>query len=125
MVFAAAVCAVWSALAIRSPDLTYHFAPVIAAAVWPLSMRSNGRRDSRDAMTSAIGAFLLVSAVALGLHVTDNLTGPTFWNEGPALTEAIVFAAVGAAVGGRAASRAGAGLLGRLVQQSEVDEPAK
>jgi hypothetical protein len=48
------------------------------------------------------------------LHATDRLNGPTFWDEGPALVEAILFSVVAAAWGLRVATRSEPGLLGRL-----------
>lgn len=113
------VCLVWVGLAIRSPSLTYHFAPIIAGVLWPLSMRSHGRRSTRDAWTAGAAAAVLVTATSIGLHIADKLEGPTFWNEGPSLTEAIVFAVVAAAFGARSASRKRAGLLGTLIQQGD------
>jgi len=62
---------------------------------------------------------VLVAATSIGLHIADRLEGPTFWNEGPALTEAIIFAVVAAAFGARSASRKRAGLLGTLIQQGD------
>jgi hypothetical protein len=114
-----AVCLIWVGLAVRSPSLTYHFAPLIAGVLWPLSLRSDGRRSTRDAWTAGAAAAALVSVTSIGLHLVDKLEGPTFWNEGPPLTEAVIFAVIAAAFGARSASRKRAGLLGTLVQQGD------
>lgn len=94
-----AVLAIWAVLAIRSPDLTYHFAPLIAGAAWPIVIRREGPPPVRDAVWGALGAFVSTSVVALLLATGGYLDGPTFWNEGPALTEALLFTALGAALG--------------------------
>jgi hypothetical protein len=109
------VCVVWILLANRSPSLTYHFAPPIAAVLWPLSLRSRGRRTFRDAAVGAAGASALVLVTSLGIHLTDQMTGPTFIDRGAALTEAILFLVIGAAFGLRTAIRERPGLLGAMV----------
>ncbi len=111
------VCVVWAALAVRSPTLTYHFAPIIAGVLWPLSLRSAGRRTLQDSSIAGAGAALLVVSTSVVLQLGSWLEGPTFWNEGPALTESILFGVLGAMFGTRAASRQRPGLLGIIVQQ--------
>jgi hypothetical protein len=112
------VCVVWILLANRSPSLTYHFAPLIAAVLWPLSLRSRGRRILRDAANGAAGAAALVLVASLGLHLTDRMTGPTFIDRGAALAEAILFLMIGAAFGLRTAIRERPGLLGGMVDST-------
>ena len=94
-----ATLAIWTVLAIRSPDLTYHFAPLIAAAAWPVLVRRNEAPPVRDSVAAGVGAFALVSGVAVLLAAGGYLEGPTFWNDGPALTEAFLFAGLGVAAG--------------------------
>lgn len=114
----ALVCGIWIGLSWRSPDLHYHFAPLIASVLWPLSLRSQGRRASRDAMVGAIGAAGLVLATTLGLGLADKLGGANFLHNGPAWPEAALFGLVGAAFGARSASRIRPGLLGGLVDST-------
>ncbi|MGI9607008.1 MAG: hypothetical protein ACR2P0_12790 [Acidimicrobiales bacterium] len=109
-----AVCALWAFLALRRPELTYHFAPLIAATAWPVALRTGGRRSRRDAAIGGVAAAAVVIVTGLVLHVADALDGPTFWNDGPALSENIIFALVGAGFGARVASRERPGLLGSL-----------
>ena len=112
------VCVVWFFLAARRPELHYHFAPLIAAALWPLSLRSNGRATSQDARKGGIGATVLVLATTGLILVTGNMDGPNFLHRGPAWPEAVLFALIAAAWGTRAASRKRPGLLGYLVDST-------
>ncbi len=109
------VLVAWFFLARRRPELHYHFAPLIASALWPLSLRTQGRRSNRDAVVGGAGAIALTLAATLLIQVLGNLDGPNFLHRGPAWPEAVLFAIVGAAVAARAASRERPGLLGGLV----------
>ena len=84
--------AVWAFLATRSPDLTYHFAPLIAAAAWPVA----GSR-ANTAMIS--GPLTLLTSI--GLAAAGSLQGPDLVGGHAALAEAVVFGVAGA-VGGAA-----------------------
>ena len=112
------VCVVWFFLALRRPELHYHFAPLIAAALWPLSLRTQGKATSRDARTGATGAASLVLVTTAIILLAGNLEGPNFLHRGPAWPEAVLFGVVAAAWGGRVASRTKPGLLGSLVDAS-------
>lgn len=113
-----AVCVVWFFLAARRPELHYHFAPLVAAALWPLSLRSRGRATMADARTGGFGAAALVIATTGIIVLAGNLNGPNFLHRGPAWPEAVLFAVVAAAWAARAASRKQPGLLGSLVDGS-------
>ena len=119
---AAAVAVLWGILAWRNPNLTYHFAPLIGGLAGPASLRSQGRVDR----TAAIRTSLVILAVLLGttafLVVTERMEGPNFLHSGPAWPEAVLFAAVGVAIGGRAAYRERPGLLGTLIEGSPANE---
>jgi hypothetical protein len=95
----AVVLAVWSVLAVRSPDLTYHFAPLIAAGVWPVLGHHTTTSGLRPTALAALGGFAMTATVSLLLAGAGYLEGPTFWGDGHALSEAILFAALGAAGG--------------------------
>lgn len=112
--FSAAVLIIWAVLAARRPTLTYHFAPLISGVAWPLATRYGGRAETATATTAAGLSFLVTAAVAVGLSVADQLRGPTFVSETGAVWEAVLFGAVGALLGARAASREKAGLLGSI-----------
>ncbi|MDW3179821.1 MAG: hypothetical protein R8J94_20690 [Acidimicrobiia bacterium] len=111
----ALVCLIWIGLAWRSPELNYHFAPLIASVLWPLSLRSQGRRATNETMVAAVGSAGFVFATTLALVLFDKLEGPNFLERGPAWPEALLFGVIGAAFGARSASRERPGLLGGLV----------
>ena len=113
-----AVAVAWIVLAWRSPNLTYHFAPLVGAAVGPLSLRTQGRADG--ALTQKTGAIVLAMmlGVTLLLELAGRQEGPNFLEMGPAWPEAVLFAAIGVFVGTRAASRENPGLLGGLVDST-------
>ena len=112
------VAVAWIVLAWRSPNLTYHFAPLVGAAVGPLSLRTQGRADG--ALTQKTGAIVLAMmlGVTLLLELAGRQEGPNFLEMGPAWPEAVLFAAIGVFVGTRAASRENPGLLGGLVDST-------
>ena len=112
----AVVLVIWSLLAIRRPELTYHFAPLIAAIAGPASLRRNGAVPLSQAGVVGVATATLVIAVSVGLHVAGVLDGPTFWDDGPALTEALLFAVIGSSLGTRTAVRQRSGLLGALFE---------
>ncbi len=107
---------IWVVLAIRSPAVHYHFAPLFAAAAWPLSLRSQGQRTGRDALIAASGSAGLTLVITLGLQLAGKLDGPNFAHRGPAWPEAVLFAVLGAAIAARVASRERPGLLGGLIE---------
>lgn len=118
LLLSGAVGLVWAVLAWRSPNLTYHFAPLIGAAVGPLSLRSQGRADA--ALTKKTGAVVLAMMLGLTLflELAGRQEGPNFFEVGPAWPEAVLFSAIGVFVGTRAASRENPGLLGGLVDST-------
>lgn len=108
-----AVSVVWLALALRSPHVTYHLAPFLAAASWPVALRLRGRAPvpAHRASTVAAGGLGLTLVAAFVLAVGRALGGPSVWHGSGAL-ETPVVAVVGAAWGWRAATRHRLGLLG-------------
>lgn len=103
----------WTALALRQPETTYHFAPMIVAASWGAARRwvdaGPGRRASGLATAGGGGAIAVVTAAELAW--LGALEGPTLWGTGGALVEAVAFAAIGAAIGYRFVTRRRPGLL--------------
>jgi len=108
------VLAIWVVLAVRNPDLTYHFAPILAALAWPLSIRRSEPQPAAAAARIGAASFALVAATSVVLWLGDKLMGPTLWSDDGSIVEAILFAALGAALGVRVATRERAGLLGKL-----------
>ena len=82
--------AVWAFLASRNPELTYHFAPLVAAAAWPVA---GSRPDS------AVVSGTLTLATSFGLAAAGSMDGPDLVGGHAALAEAVLFAVVGAAGG--------------------------
>ncbi len=70
-------------LAIRSPHLTYHFAPIVVAAAWPIV----GQR-----VVAAIGGVAVALATTIVLGLTDRLQGPDLVGGSAAIGEAVLFA---------------------------------
>ncbi len=103
------VALAWIGLAARSPTLTFHFAPLIAAAAWPAALR--GGRPLRvapiDAARGAAGAAGMTFVAMAILLAFDWMRGPTFWDSGPAVIEVVPMVLVGA-VGGYRYARCGA-----------------
>ena len=118
-----AVALVWVFLASRNPTLHYHFAPLIGAAVWPISIRTIGQRPRNDAFLAGAGSAGVILAATLWLQLADNLRGPNFLHQGPAWPEAVLFVIVGAAFGARVASRKRPGLIGGIVENASGTPP--
>lgn len=99
--FTAAAAAAWIVLALNSPTTTYHFAPMVAAAAWPVALRLRvGLRLSAKAVSVAAGRGIAVAlAVTLALASTGALAGPTFFGTPHALAESLVMAGIGAVIG--------------------------
>ena len=81
----------WMVLASRNPNLTYHFAPIIAAGAWPIA-------GSRPRFAIASGA--LAVAASIGLELSGSLEGPDLVGGHAAFGEAVLFALLGAVAGG-------------------------
>lgn len=112
---AVTITAVWTVLALRHPTLTYHLAPLFAAAAWPGVARATRGRATMAVGLRAAGGGLLVTVVATAeLHALDALRGPALIG-GSATTEALLGAVVGAASGARAITRRHPGLVLRAL----------
>lgn len=105
----------WVALALRSPHVTYHLAPLLVAASLPvvLRLRSDGPVRSRVATRAALTGLGAALGAAALLAFNAALSGPALWHGSGALETPLV-AAAGAAWGWRTATRRRTGLLGRL-----------
>lgn len=100
MIASVVVSALWGFLAWRTPTSTYHFAPLIAAAVGPYVAKAKDGPLSRHpsvVITLVSGAVALATIAVLAL--ADRLRGPTFWSEGGAATEAVLFTVLGSLIG--------------------------
>jgi len=108
-----AVALAWMALALRQPDTTYHFAPVIVAASWGAARRwvAAGSGSHAAGLAAAAGGGAIAVITAAELAWFGALEGPTLWGSAGALVETVAFAAVGAALGYRFVTRRRPGLL--------------
>ena len=110
-----AICVVWAALALRSPQATYHLMRFVASAAWPVSVRLaiGAPLARRMAVALAGGSLALTLAAAAVLGLAGALSGLSLWHGNGAL-ETPLAAAAGAVWGWRVAARSGRGIVGRL-----------
>lgn len=107
-----AAAGVWLALALSNPNLTYHFAPPVVAAAWPIARRTTaGAMPLRSALVVSGAALATAVATIVALGLSDALEGPTFWSDGGAAWEGLTFATVAALWGLRVSTRSRAGFL--------------
>jgi hypothetical protein len=91
------VLVAWIGLAAWRPSSTFHLAPTIAAAAWPVLLRRGPVRVAPiDAGRAALVAGILAMAVGGALAAADLLRGPTFWDSRHAIVEVPIAAIVGA-----------------------------
>jgi glutaredoxin len=96
---ALAAAAGWFALATRSPTTTYHFAPAIVAAAWPVGRRLRVGRalPLRAALHTALGGALLALIATVFVSTSGALAGPALFALPGPLAETLVSVAVGVA----------------------------
>lgn len=75
---ACAVAAAWVVLAMTSPTTTHHFAPLVAAAAWPVARRLTVGHRLRVllGLRAAAGSIVVTTAAMIILLVTHSLRGP-------------------------------------------------
>lgn len=108
--FTVALATGWVVLALTVPSTTYHFAPSMVAASWPVAQRLRaGRRlrPSRIALVN-VGGMALVGASTAALDSVGALSGPTFAGTPGALGETLVMAGLGVLVGNGFGVKSGA-----------------
>ncbi|AEA23518.1 glutaredoxin [Amycolatopsis echigonensis] len=90
----------WFALATANPTTSYHLAPAVVAAAWPIARRLRAGRPLPigAAALTAFGGALIAVAVTLLLSARDALAGPILFGV-PPLTEALLSVALGFVVG--------------------------
>lgn len=90
----------WIVLALANDGTTYHFASLLVAIAVPggLALSDEGTTRQTALMATAVG-FSLALGVTAALAVADALTGPSLLPFGGAVTESVLFAVSGAAVG--------------------------
>ncbi len=91
----------WVAVAFLRSGTTFHLAPILVAAAFPVTVAY----DTRDRMSMRHLALASVVGLAIALVATliltlaDMMTGPSLLPSGGAVTEAVVFSLIGA-IGG-------------------------
>lgn len=110
-----AVAGVWVVLALRSPTVTYHLVPGLAAAVWPLVARiRSGPASVTTAARAAAGGLGVALVATAVLAAAGALDGPTLVG-GSGAVEAVLVAVAGSLWGARTMSRPRPGLVVRLL----------
>ncbi len=91
----------WFVLATGTPTTTYHFAPAVVVAAWPVRRRLRAGRALRGpAAGTATAGGALVALVTTGLlAAVGALAGPTLFGIPTASTETLAAILVGAAAG--------------------------
>jgi hypothetical protein len=100
-IYSLGLTGIWILVAAWRPEVTYHLAPLLVAAVPPIAVTVDepGHVDRRSLLIAATaGLGLSVAATAL-LSGLGWLSGPSLLPAGGAATEALVFAFVGAIAG--------------------------
>lgn len=95
------VAVVWFGLATTHSATTYHLAPLLVAAAWPLGRRwrAGSALPLTGALVPATGGALIALATTLVLAVRHALVGPTLAGPGSALAETLIAVIVGAGLG--------------------------
>jgi hypothetical protein len=109
------VALVWTVLAARRPDTTFHFAPLVCAGSWGAARRwaAGGPGSRRAGLVAAAGGLAVAAITVAELEWLGWMDGPTLWGSSGAAVEAFLFAAAGALMGARFVTRRRAGLLFR------------
>ena len=102
-----AVAAVWAALAAAHPTTTYHLAPLILAAAWPVTWASRHAPTVGATVRAALIGLAGALAVTAVLAAAGWLAGPTVFGRPGAAVESVMMAGLGAAAGAGWALRRG------------------
>ncbi|GAC1364896.1 MAG: hypothetical protein NVSMB32_07870 [Actinomycetota bacterium] len=101
------IAGLWLGLALTHPGTTYHFAPPLVAAAWPVAERwhRSGPAPPPAAAGSALAGSLVALAATGFLLARHALGGPTLRHSANAWVEVILGVGVGAVLGGVIAAR--------------------
>jgi hypothetical protein len=91
------LAALWVVLAWLNPDVTYHMAPPLVAAAFPLGHRLRVRQplNGVQAFATFVGSMLNVAVPTAILAWADKLAGPSLLPTGGAVLESVVFGVAG------------------------------
>lgn len=94
-----ALAALWVILAVARLGVTYHLAPFLVSAVPAAALGIEGTAQARRLSAMAAAGAVTGLAATLLLSAAGRLTGPSLLPFGGAAAEAVIFSAIGAAVG--------------------------
>ncbi|WP_318283946.1 glutaredoxin domain-containing protein [Rhodococcus ruber] len=92
---------VWLVVATVNPATTYHLAPLLVVAAWPLALRWRTRAPltAATSIRAAAAGMAVAAASTVVLVARHGLAGPTLTGSAGALAETVAAIAVGAALG--------------------------
>ncbi len=103
LLWAVAAAIAWLVLAARTPTSTFHFAPMVVAAIWVVyDGYSEAGVTPHRAVNDAVVGLAVAALATLYLEIRGDLLGPVFWESGPdspVLLEHLMFGVGGAVVG--------------------------
>ncbi|GGM62906.1 hypothetical protein GCM10012275_36990 [Longimycelium tulufanense] len=91
----------WALLAVNDPTTTYHLAPLLVAAAWPVSRRWLGGRPVRAtaALGDAAAGLVVALATTALLAWRGLLVGPDVTGRTAVVPESVIVAVAGAVLG--------------------------
>ncbi|WP_306357907.1 MULTISPECIES: hypothetical protein [unclassified Nocardia] len=92
---------VWITAALWHPTTTYHLAPALVAAAWPVTYRVRSRVATTigSAVTAAAGASVIAVTTTVLLAARHALDGPTVTGSDAVVAETILMIGIGAVSG--------------------------
>ncbi|MDH3226543.1 MAG: hypothetical protein OEM67_05580 [Thermoleophilia bacterium] len=93
------VVALWAILILSRPGVTFHLAPIFAAAAPVLLTRYERQLKQSTALYAGVVGLVIALVATFAFSVAGRLDGPSLLLTGGATLESIVFAVVGAIAG--------------------------
>ena len=97
--YSAGLAVLWVVLALLRSRTTFHLAPLLAAAVFPIVVAWDGEDSYQQLTLASIGGLVVALIATSILALTGEMTGPSLLPFGGAVTESVLFAVVGTAAG--------------------------
>lgn len=91
----------WVVLALIRSGTTFHLAPALVAAVFPVAITAdaNERVSTRQLAVATLAGLAIALVATLILTLAGEMTGPSLLPFGGAVSESVVFAVAGAITG--------------------------
>ena len=93
------VVALWAILIVARPGVTFHLAPIFAAATPVLLARYEGQLKHTTALLAGAVGLVITLAATFVFSVAGGMDGPSLLPAGGAALESVVFAVIGAIAG--------------------------